>query len=154
LVALFVPLWLGLYGRPKSQWAAILPIVLGISFFMARWLPERVFLPMPKDIAAPAEYQDYVAQELIDGIPLPRTGSESASMSSLANGLSPNSTGDVRLSKTAGLVRDLLVVKEDWYGLGASLIGYLLAQVLFYRRKPINDQTLKDAWGDRWNRFD
>lgn len=151
LVALFIPLWLGLYGRPKSQWSAILPMVLGISFFMARWLPERVLLPVPADLKGHVEYHDYIAQELVDGRPLPRPapGDATEPKADAASNREP-----YRLSATAGIVRDLFVIKEDWYGLGAGMLGYLLAQALFYKRKPINDQTLKDAWGEHWNRFD
>lgn len=59
LVALFIPLTMGLYGRPRSSWAAILAMGFGITCFMARWLPEQIFLVQPDSFEG--EYPDYVA---------------------------------------------------------------------------------------------
>ncbi len=118
LVALFIPLTMGLYGRPRSSWAAILAMGFGITCFMARWLPEQIFLVQPDSFEG--EYPDYVAQ------------------------LFPAS---------AGLLRDMLTIPADLYGFGASLVGYFVGQAIGYRSQPINDQTLKDAWGDEWHRY-
>uniref|UniRef100_A0A7C2K2T8 Sodium:solute symporter n=1 Tax=Schlesneria paludicola TaxID=360056 RepID=A0A7C2K2T8_9PLAN len=120
LVALYIPLHMGLYGRPRSQWCALIPMILGISCFMARWLPENVFLVQPDNFQG--EYGDYIASLI----------------ASLA---------------WKGILRDLFMMPDSLYGLGASLIGYLLAQAIFSRQEPINDQTLKDAWGEDWTRF-
>jgi solute:Na+ symporter, SSS family len=119
LVALYIPLHMGLYGRPRSQWCALLPMILGISFFLARWLPENVFLAAPLDFDG--EYGDYVATLV-----------------------SP---------AWQGLTRDLFLMPDSLYGLLASLIGYLIAQAIFHKREPINDQTLKDAWGEQWTKY-
>lgn len=120
LVALYIPLHMGLYGRPRSQWCALIPMILGISCFMARWLPENVFLVQPVNFQG--EYGDYIASLIA----------------------SP---------AWKGVLRDLFMMPDSLYGLGASLIGYLLAQAIFSRQEPINDQTLKDAWGEDWTRF-
>lgn len=118
LVALFIPLTMGLYGRPRTAWAAVLAMVFGIACFMARWLPEQIFLVQPESFEG--EYPDYVAQ------------------------LYPAS---------AGLLRDILTIPADLYGFGASLVGYFVGQSIGYHSQPINDQTLKDAWGDEWHRY-
>jgi len=125
LVAMFVPMWLGLYGRPKHQLSAILPMVLGIGFFLLRWLPENVFLAQPEEFVFPAgaageNYGDYLATLY------PAYG---------------------------GILRDLCTIPADIYGVGAAILGYMFAQWLYEKREPINIQTLKDAWGDDWDRF-
>jgi Na+/proline symporter len=152
LVSLFIPFWAGLYGRPRSAWSAMLAMTLGLSCFMIRWLPENVLLPMPQGVIVVTsqgtrmvEYHNYVAYERIDGFTFPRMNQPDAA--------ELNPTDVPRLSARAGIVRDLLVVPAPWYGLIASLIGYLLGQAIYFRRTPINAQTLQDAWGERWTRF-
>ena len=150
LVALFIPLWLGLYGRPRSEWSAILAMALGISCFFIRWLPENMLLVQPEEVRIvtgdqfeSVEYNDYVAWERIDGFRFPRIGSEN----------SPGSTDNLpdtvlqRLSSSAGIVRGLLMIPADWYGVVASCFGYLIGQALFRKQAPINLQTRRDAWG-------
>jgi Na+/proline symporter len=141
LVALFIPLAFGLYGRPRSQWSGMLAMILGISCFLVRWLPENLLLMPP--------YHDYVAFEVVDRFRLPR---EPETPPTAEAPLEP--TRLPKLSPRAAVLRDLLLIPDKYYGFFASLIGYLLGQALFFRNKPINDQTLKDAWGENWNRFD
>lgn len=113
LVALYVPLHMGLYGRPRAQAAAIIPMLAGMAFYMARWLPENVFLAPPETFSG--EYGDYLATRL----PL----------------LSPQ------------LWNSVVILPAELYGLGASLLAYLIVQYVHRRRPPINDQTWRDAWG-------
>ncbi len=120
LVALYIPLHLGLYGRPRSTLCAIGPMLVGIGFFMTRWLPENVLLAAPEDFEG--AYGDYLA-----------TFFDSPVMK--------------------GLIRDWATVPDALYGLGASFITYFIMQAIFHKSEPINDQTLKDAWGDRWKHF-
>lgn len=47
LASLFVPLTMGLYGRPRGQLSAVLAAVLGFVFFAARYLPEEVIWTVP-----------------------------------------------------------------------------------------------------------
>lgn len=54
LVALFVPLWMGLYGRPKSEWSAMLAMLLGLGAFLLRWFPENLLGLRFEDREAPA----------------------------------------------------------------------------------------------------
>lgn len=113
LVSFCVPMHAGLYGRPRSPWSALLPMGLGFSCYLLRWLPEHVFLPPPEEFSG--EYCDYVAS---------------------------------MIAHPAGqrLARLMTIVPEALYGLGASILGYLIAQWLFRHKRPINDQTLRDAW--------
>jgi len=46
LVGLFVPLLMGLYGKPKSELSGVLAIVLGAVFWLLRELMEGMFLPI------------------------------------------------------------------------------------------------------------
>ncbi|MBM4076019.1 MAG: hypothetical protein FJ267_10280, partial [Planctomycetes bacterium] len=48
LVALFVPLTMGLYGKPKGELPAILAMVLGILFFGFRYAPEKIGYGLPE----------------------------------------------------------------------------------------------------------
>ncbi len=52
LVALFVPLAMGLYARPRSKWSGILAMSLGFTAFMTRYLAEKIFFAVPTDLAA------------------------------------------------------------------------------------------------------
>lgn len=134
LVAFFVPLWRGLYGRPRSEWSAVLSMTLGIGFFMIRWLPEYVLFPMPEEIKV--EYQDYIAYERVGGFVLPRESPLNVAA------LPP-------LSGMARIVQAILIVSANWWGFAASLVGYLLGQFFFAKHAPINGQTMKDAWNER-----
>jgi Na+/proline symporter len=52
LVGLFVPLTMGLYGRPRGELAAVLATVLGCLFFAARYAPQEIIFTMPETLAA------------------------------------------------------------------------------------------------------
>ncbi|MDZ4687569.1 MAG: sodium:solute symporter [Planctomycetaceae bacterium] len=119
LVSFCVPMHMGLYGRPRSLWSALLPMGLGFTCYLLRWLPEHVFLRPPEDFTG--EYGDYVA-------------------------------GLLTVPFWQSTVRIVLTVPEALYGLGASVLGYVIAQGLYRRTPPINDQTLKDAWGNEWTK--
>lgn len=61
LVSLFVPLAMGLYARPRSGWCAISAMVFGMTFFLARLLPEEFFFTVPEDgPRAGLEYGDFL----------------------------------------------------------------------------------------------
>lgn len=144
LVGLFVPLWCGLYGRPRAQASAILAMSLGIGLFFLRWLPENLFFTLPDHVrmmtaegVQPVEYHDFIAYERIDGVDFPRSGSPEMMTPTLLP----------RLSFLAGILRRLLIIPADWYGLAASVIGYFIGQAIYRRSAPINGQALKDAWG-------
>ena len=64
LVGLFVPLLMGLYGKPKSELSGILAILFGSSVWLLRELMEGVFLPI-SDAAASSglEYSEFVQAE-------------------------------------------------------------------------------------------
>jgi SSS family solute:Na+ symporter len=114
LVSFCVPMHAGLYGRPRSIWSALLPMSLGFTCYLLRWLPEHVLWPAPADFAG--DYCDYAA-------------------------------GLVTPPAWQPVVRTAAMVPEALYGLGASLFGYAIAQVLFRRCPAINGATLRDAWG-------
>ncbi|MDX1967285.1 MAG: sodium:solute symporter [Planctomycetaceae bacterium] len=119
LVALYVPLHMGLYGRPRSEWSAILPMLVGMGCYLARWLPEKLLCPAPE--AFSGEYADFAASQF-------------------------NSPA------WQGIMRCILTVPDSIFGLVGSFLAYGVAQALFRRSAPINDQTLNDAWGDAWKK--
>lgn len=62
LVSLFVPLVVGLHGRPRGELAAILAMVLGTVVWLARELMEGALLAQPESsLAAGVGYPEYVA---------------------------------------------------------------------------------------------
>jgi Na+/proline symporter len=143
LVSLFVPLWFGLYGRPRSQTSATLAMLVGTMVFLARWLPESLLAPMPEDVRIvtvdgieAVDYHDYIAFERIDGFRLPRADS--------ADAASP--TALPPLTALAKAMRLFLLIPADWSGLAASFLGYFLGQVIHRRSSQTNTQALKDAW--------
>lgn len=115
LVALYVPLHLGLFGRPRSEWCAVLPMIAGMTAFLVRWLPENVFNVAPATFEG--DYGDFVATQVASPI-------------------------------WKGIVRDVLTIPDAFYGLGFSLLAYLIVQIACHKKPTINDQTLKDAWGE------
>ena len=64
LVGLFVPLLMGLYGKPKSELSGLLAILFGATIWLLRELMEGVFLPI-SDAAAGAglDYPQFVQNE-------------------------------------------------------------------------------------------
>ncbi|MEZ6056627.1 MAG: sodium:solute symporter family protein [Planctomycetaceae bacterium] len=67
-VALFVPLLMGLFGRPRGQLPAILAMIFGISLWLARELMEGLLLPMPEEFEDQFSfYADYVHAKHLTG---------------------------------------------------------------------------------------
>lgn len=60
LVALFVPLVAGLYGRPQGERAAILAMAFGIVVWLAREMMV-VLAPMPEGVGSAMTYPEYIA---------------------------------------------------------------------------------------------
>jgi len=50
LASLFVPLTMGLYGKPRGQLSAILAALFGFAFFVARYAPEEVIWTVPASL--------------------------------------------------------------------------------------------------------
>jgi SSS family solute:Na+ symporter len=59
LVGLFVPLTMGLYGKPRGELAAILATLFGVTFYAGRHLPEKVLLPLPQTLSARSTVQEH-----------------------------------------------------------------------------------------------
>lgn len=67
-VALFVPLLMGLFGKPRGQLPAILSMVFGISLWLMRELMEGLILPMPEELSEQFSfYADYVEAKHLTG---------------------------------------------------------------------------------------
>jgi Na+/proline symporter len=62
LVALFVPVVFGIYGKPRSEWSALLSMSLGFSVWFVLFLTEKVFCPQPSGFEG--AYHEYVSQEI------------------------------------------------------------------------------------------
>jgi SSS family solute:Na+ symporter len=60
LVGLFVPLLMGLFGKPKGELSGLLAIVFGSLAWLARVLMEYQFLPMPD--GSELDYAQYVLE--------------------------------------------------------------------------------------------
>lgn len=52
LVALFVPMVAGLYGRPRSEYSAIFAQILGFAAFLVRFLAEEWWYRVPDELRA------------------------------------------------------------------------------------------------------
>lgn len=106
LVALFIPVAMGIYGKPRGELSAVLAMIFGFVAWAVRFLTEKVFLPVPEHLSETYEYyHDYLAAEF-------PVESLRAAVSSLA------------------------VVPEDFYGFGFCAVGYLLGQQILKRRQP------------------
>ena len=105
LVALFIPVAMGIYGKPRGELSAVLAMSFGFTAWAIRFLAEQVFLPIPEHLAETYEYyHDYLAAEFpVEGL---RTAASS-----------------------------LAVIPEDFYGFGFSAVGYLLGQAILKRRE-------------------
>ena len=62
LVALFVPVAFGIYGKPRSEWSALLSMSLGFSVWFVLFLTEKVFCPAPGSFDGP--YHEYASWEI------------------------------------------------------------------------------------------
>ncbi len=123
LSALFVPLVMGLYGRPRSHWSGILPMVCGLSAFLGRYFWEAVVWPIPAEIAAKGtEYYDWLPEAV-------RAAS-----------------GSVLLKHVAWVGA---VIPADLYGLGCSFLGYFIGQFIGRANPPLNDTIRQRAFDGR-----
>jgi len=62
LVSLFVPVALGIYGRPRSEWSAMLAMGMGFSTWLIPFLIENVFCTMPDGFEG--QYHEYAGAEI------------------------------------------------------------------------------------------
>jgi Na+/proline symporter len=62
LVALFVPVALGIYGKPRSEWAALLAMSFGFVTWLVPFLIENVFWEQPETFQG--DYHEYAAQKI------------------------------------------------------------------------------------------
>jgi Na+/proline symporter len=107
LVGLFVPLVMGLYGRPRSELPALLSIALGSLVWLARELLEGFFLPISDSaLAAGIAYPDFVSSE--------HSSEHSSEM--------PDVIGS--------LLYGFALLPSAISGVAASAVGYWLGQVV------------------------
>ncbi|MDA0834106.1 MAG: sodium:solute symporter family protein [Planctomycetota bacterium] len=59
LVALFIPLAMGIYGKPRGEMSAVLAMWFGFVVWVIRYAIEGVVFVIPED--SPLEYQDWLA---------------------------------------------------------------------------------------------
>ena len=62
LVALFVPVAFGIYGKPRSEWAALLAMSFGFVTWLVPFLIENVFWEQPETFDG--AYHEFAAQEI------------------------------------------------------------------------------------------
>lgn len=62
LVALFVPVAFGIYGKPRSEWSALLSMGLGFIAWFVPFLIENVFYAPPE--AFEGAYHEFASQEI------------------------------------------------------------------------------------------
>jgi Na+/proline symporter len=105
MVALFVPLAMGIYGKPRGQLSATLSMTLGAGFWLARFLFEKVVCRMPAD--SPLDYAALVAHEL-----------------------APERVGIFG----SAAAYYFALVPADLYGIAAALVGYFAGQWIISRR--------------------
>lgn len=104
LVALFIPVAMGIYGKPRGQLSAVLAMTLGFAAWFVRFLTENVLFVMSDEAAETyATYSDFVAAEFpVDSL--------------------------------RAVVSSWAYIPEDFYGVGASLLGYFIGQWIHSRR--------------------
>jgi solute:Na+ symporter, SSS family len=105
MVALFVPLAMGIYGRPRGQLAATLSMAFGAGLWLLRFVFEKI-VAMPDDSGF-EEYADFVAHRF-----------------------SPEQYG----SFVNTLAYVFALIPADLYGLAAAFGGYFLGQWWLGRR--------------------
>ncbi len=103
MVTLFVPLVMGLWGKPRGELAGFLPMFLGGSCWLARYLLEKILLPLPPEVAQLQDYPHYIAGQF----PAERVGTLAHQVLHL-----------------------VALVPADVVGLVASFSGYFLGQWL------------------------
>jgi len=104
LVALFIPVAMGIYGKPRGELSAILAMIFGFAAWSIRFVTEKIVLPVPDEFAA--EYE-YYSEFLADHFPIETLRPVASSWA---------------------------VVPEDFYGFGFCVLGYVLGQQILKRR--------------------
>jgi solute:Na+ symporter, SSS family len=105
LVALFIPVAMGIYGKPRGELTAILAMTFGFAAWSIRFVTEKVLLPIPGNLADKYEYYN---EYLADHFPIERLRTAASNWA---------------------------VIPEDFYGFGCCVIGYLLGQWILKRRE-------------------
>lgn len=105
LVALFIPVAMGIYGRPRGELSAVLAMTFGFTAWALRFVTEKVLLPIPGELN---EKYDYYNEFLADHFPIEGLRAAASSWA---------------------------VIPEDFYGFGFCLFGYLLGQQILKRRE-------------------
>ncbi|MFT5095098.1 MAG: SSS family solute:Na+ symporter [Porticoccaceae bacterium] len=105
LVALFIPVAMGIYGKPRGELTAVLAMTFGFTAWALRFLTEKLFLPVPEHLA---DTYDYYHEYLAAAFPV--------------EGL-------------RDVASYWAVIPEDFYGFGLCVFGYLLGQQILKRRE-------------------
>jgi SSS family solute:Na+ symporter len=104
LVALFIPVAMGIYGKPRGELSAVLAMTFGFTAWAVRFLAEKVVLPIPEKLADNYEYyHEYLAAEF-----------------------------PVESLRT--IASNWAIVPDKFYGFGFCVFGYLLGQRILKRR--------------------
>lgn len=104
LVALFIPVAMGIYGKPRGELSAVLAMTFGFAAWGIRFLTEKVLLPVPANLADRYDtYSDYLAEHF-----------------------------PIEALRTAA--SNWAVIPEDFYGFGCCVFGYILGQWILKRR--------------------
>lgn len=104
LVALFVPVAMGIYGKPRGQLSAVLAMTFGFSAWFVRFITENVLFSMTEEATNKyATYADFVAAEF-------------------------------PVEALQSIASVWAFVPGKFYGVGASLAGYFLGQWILARR--------------------
>ena len=165
LVALFIPLTMGLYGRPRGELPAILAAIFGLSLFAARTVPEKWILPVPAALGIRGTLQHHFEEQKRSMTANEKTSTEfvrkkirearEEARTDMKRTLSefvdrrdaselmeryfdtgfdwPTYLGlrfhEQRLGKVAhSLLMLLVTISADFYGMLASIMGYVLGQ--------------------------
>ncbi|MFN0195204.1 MAG: sodium:solute symporter family protein [Planctomycetaceae bacterium] len=99
LAALFIPLAMGIYGKPRGEMSGVLSMVLGFIFWITRYAVEKMIYSLPE--GSELDYHDYLAS------------------------LCPVETAGAFLHQC---VLWYGVIPADLQGMFASLLGYFLGQ--------------------------
>jgi len=114
LVALFVPMSMAIYGRPRSAAAGIAAMVVGAVVFGLYFATEYYCTGVVESQRLDLSWDAYLVQQL------PFLGP---------------------------LMPWITLFPSDMWGFTSSILAYLVCQILYARRAPINDQVRADAWG-------
>ena len=107
LTALFIPLLMGLYGKPRGEMSGWLPMLLGGGTWFTRYAFETFLYAMPEAVAGTTSFPDYIAGQL-----------------------SIEQVG----SLLHWLAYGFAFIPADLIGLGASIVGYWIGQSYYALR--------------------